>query len=90
MRDAVWKVVKRIYFPQPYHLVQEAVHYGIPIEDVDLESVGQKGVLQKALFAKAARAAAYTKSVMGSGSAYDHVPNPQSDERENNPLNVGQ
>jgi len=89
MRDAVWKVVKRIYFPQPYHLVQEAIHYGIPIEDVDLQSVGREGILQKALFAKAARAAAYTKSVMGSGSAYDAAPNPAQDGRENNPLNVG-
>jgi len=71
LRDAVWKFAKRVYFPEPYHLVQEAIHYGIPLEQVDLEMVGQKGSLQKALFAQMVRGMAYTKSVLGKGNSYD-------------------
>jgi len=71
LRDAGWKCAKRMYFPEPYHLVQEAIEHGVPLEGVDLDYMGQKGSLRRALLAKAARAAAFTKSMMGTGYAYD-------------------
>jgi magnesium-transporting ATPase (P-type) len=73
LRDVVWKFAKRNYFPQPYHLVQEALHCGVPLDEVDLETAGTKGSLGKVLFAKAARAAAAIKSGMGQGYAFDGV-----------------
>jgi len=71
MRDFVWKFGKRVYCPEPYHLVQEAIAYDIPLECVDLDSSERKGALRRIMLAKAARAAAYTKSLMGFGYAYD-------------------
>jgi len=70
-RDAAWKFAKRVYFPEPYHLVQEAIHHDIPLEDVDLDYIQRKGALRRAIFAKAARAAAFSKDLMGQGYAYD-------------------
>ena len=71
LRDFVWKFGKRVYCPEPYHLIQEAVHLGIPLGEFELDTFKEKSSVKGIILAKAARAAAFTKSAFGIGYAYD-------------------
>eukprot|EP00656_Telonema_subtile_P056129 TRINITY_DN8904_c0_g1_i2.p1 TRINITY_DN8904_c0_g1~~TRINITY_DN8904_c0_g1_i2.p1 ORF type:complete len:937 (+),score=242.03 TRINITY_DN8904_c0_g1_i2:364-3174(+) len=66
-RDAAWKYAKRVYFPAPYHLMQEAIAVGLPLEDVDINTGKRRGVLKKIFMLQVARCASSLRSCLFKG-----------------------
>eukprot|EP00658_Telonema_sp_P-2_P063865 TRINITY_DN5268_c0_g4_i3.p1 TRINITY_DN5268_c0_g4~~TRINITY_DN5268_c0_g4_i3.p1 ORF type:complete len:1137 (-),score=307.52 TRINITY_DN5268_c0_g4_i3:207-3617(-) len=64
LRDFTWKFAKRVYYPAGYHLLQEAIHEGLPLEEVEIYTGKRSGVLRKIFMLQFARFASALRSCL--------------------------